>query len=79
MASPQIWLEVLAWTKALFDVTTSSVKVYDAYRNHVDEKDTQQEAARASKAYSTFSEEEVAALLELLHGCRDRFIAQGVR
>ncbi|MGA2273248.1 MAG: hypothetical protein ABSH00_06815 [Bryobacteraceae bacterium] len=77
MASPQIWLEVLASIKALFDATTSSVDVYDAYRKHRDEKDTQQEAARASTAYSTFSEQEVTAMLERLNGCRDRFIAQG--
>ena len=30
-----------------------------------------------SRAYSTFSEAEVAAMLERLTGCRDRFIDQG--
>ena len=77
MASAQIWLEVLAWTKALFDATTSSINVYDAYNKHKGERDTQQEASRASMAYSTFSEEEVNAMLDRLKGCRDRFVEQG--
>lgn len=77
MASPQVWLDVLAWTKALFDAATASVNVYDAYRRHHDETDTQQEAARVSAVFSTFSEEEVASILNRLMGCRDRFVVQG--
>jgi len=76
-ANPQLWLEVLAWTKALFDATTSSVNLYDAYTKHKAERDTQEEASRVSSVYSTFSEEEVNAILKRLHGCRDRFVTQG--
>lgn len=77
MATAQTWLEVLAWTKALFEAATSSVNLYDTYQKHKAERDTQEEASRVSQAFSTFSEEEVGAMLERLKGCRDRFIAQG--
>lgn len=77
MATPQTWLEVLAWTKALFDMITASENVYDAYERHKNERDTQQEARRVSTAFSTYSEQEINAMLDRLKGCRDRFIDQG--
>jgi hypothetical protein len=77
MASPQAWLEVLAWTKALFDFVTSSANLYDAYERHKGESDTQKEALRVSEVFSSFSDEEVNAMEERLKGCRDRFIEQG--
>jgi hypothetical protein len=77
MASPQTWLEVLAWTKAIFEGITSSANLYDTFSKYSKDKDTISEASRVSVAYSTFSEEEVIAILQRLKGCRDRFIEQG--
>lgn len=77
MASPEVWLEVLAWTKALFETTKASIDVFATYRKCHADKDTIQEARRVSTAYSTYSQEEVKALLRRLEGCRDRFIEQG--
>ena len=59
MASAAIWLEVLSWIKALFEATTLGADVYKAYEQHKGERETQQEAARISMAYSTFSDQEV--------------------
>jgi len=77
MATAQIWLEVLATAKAVFDAATSTANFYDAYQKHKAEKDTQLEASRVSAAYSTYSDEEVLAILNRLNGCRDRFVTQG--
>jgi hypothetical protein len=77
MASAQTWLEVLAWTKALFEATTKGIDLYGAYRKYTRDRETLAEASRVSVVFSTFSEAEVAALLERLEGCRDRFVEQG--
>jgi hypothetical protein len=49
-------------------------RAYEKYKNS---PDTRLEAKRVSIQYSTFSEEEVEAMLKRLKGCRDRFIKQG--
>jgi hypothetical protein len=77
MASPEIWLEVLAWTKTLFEATTATIDLAATYRKHRQERDTIQEAARVSVVFSTYTEGEVQALSTRLQGCRDRFIKQG--
>jgi hypothetical protein len=77
MASFHAWLEVLSWIKALVDATTLRADLQKAYEQHRQEKDTIAEARRVSQTFSTYSEEEVEALLKLLKACRDRFIAQG--
>jgi hypothetical protein len=77
MASFHIWLEVLSWTKALFDGITLGADLYQALERHRNEADTIQEAQRVSKAYSTYSEREVEAILSRLQACRDRFIQEG--
>lgn len=77
MATPQVWLEVLAWTKALFEATTAGLDLYSTYQKYSTDSETIREASRVSIAYSTFSEEEVDAMLNRLKGCRDRFVAQG--
>jgi hypothetical protein len=55
---------------------TLGADILKAYEAHKNEQDTQQKARRVSRAVSTFSEEEVKAMLERLQGCRDRFIKQ---
>jgi hypothetical protein len=77
MASFHIWLEVLSWTKALFEATTLGADLRKAYQRHLREKDTIAEAQRVSQTFHTFSEEEVQALLDRLKACRDRFITEG--
>jgi ribosomal 50S subunit-associated protein YjgA (DUF615 family) len=77
MASPEIWLEVLSLTKALFDAVKLGEDVIESYRRHREEKDTIQESRRVSVALSTYSEKEVKAIFSRLEQCRDRFIKQG--
>jgi hypothetical protein len=76
MASFETWLQVLSLIKALFEAATLGDDIFKAYEKHKNEQDTQQEAKRVSRVYSTFSEEEVKAMLARLEGCRDRFIKQ---
>lgn len=77
MASPQAWLEVLSWMKALFEATKASVDLVATYKKYRSDKATVKESERVSIAFSTYSEEEVVALAGRLKGCRDRFIGQG--
>ena len=41
MASPAVWLEVLSWTKGLFDALEVGEDIYKAYEKHKKEPDTQ--------------------------------------
>jgi hypothetical protein len=77
MASPQTWLEVLSWVKALFDVSTLSAEAYSAYRRRRNEPDTRRAAELASVRYSTFSDRELEAIASRLEACRDRFVVEG--
>ncbi len=77
MGSFEVWLEVLSWTKALFEATTLGADLYQAYDRHRREKDTIAEARRVSETDSTYSPEEVAAILKRLQACRDRFVTEG--
>lgn len=77
MASPELWLEVLSLTKALFDAVKSGADVIDSYRKHRQERETIKESQRVSVAFSTYSEAELKAVLSRLEQCRDRFIRQG--
>lgn len=77
MVSPQTWLDVLAWTKALFEATKASIDLVATYRKYREDPATIREAFRVSAVYSTYEEGEIQALLKRLQGCRDRFMAQG--
>lgn len=77
MASPEIWLEVLSLTKALFDAVKSGEDVIASYRRHRQEQATIQESKRVSAKLSSYSQREVEAILSRLEECRDRFIKQG--
>jgi|SRR5579864_584615 len=77
MASFQVWLEVLSYIKALFEAITLGADVNEQYRKHRNEQDTIAEADRVSYTFSTFSEEEVKAILDRLKACRDRFVKEG--
>jgi hypothetical protein len=77
MGSFEIWLEVLSWTKALFEATTQGIDLYRAYEGHRREQSTIVEARRVSETDSTYSPAEVEAILKRLQACRDRFISEG--
>jgi hypothetical protein len=77
MASFHVWVEVLSWTKALFEATVLGADLRKAYERHRQEKDTIAEAERVSQTFSTYSEEEVQAILNRLKDCRDRFVKEG--
>ena len=77
MASFHIWLEVLSYVKALFEAITLGADVRQQYEKHRNERDTIAEAERVSQAFSTYSEQEVQAILDRLKACRDRFIEEG--
>jgi hypothetical protein len=77
MASFHVWLEVLSYVKALFEAITLGADVREQYQRHRNERDTIAEAERVSQAFSTFSEDEVQAILDRLKACQDRFIKEG--
>ena len=77
MASFQVWLEVLSWIKALFDAIKSGADLQSAFQRHRMERATIAEAQRVSRTFSTFSQQEVEAILKRLQSCRDRFISEG--
>ncbi len=77
MASFHVWLEVLSYVKALFEAITLGADVREQYEKHRSERDTIAEAERASQVFSTFSEQEVQAILDRLKACMDRFAKEG--
>lgn len=78
MASPQTWLEILAWLKTLFETTKATIDLTTTYQKYRQDRETIQESQRVSVAFaSTYSDTEVDALLKRIEACRDRFIAEG--
>lgn len=77
MASPFLWLEALAGIKSLYDLTQGAVDYAARLKFHREESATIAESFRASAAYSTYSDGEMAAIVKRIEGCRARFIAQG--
>lgn len=77
MASPLLWLEALAGFKALYDLVSGAPDYYARYRRHREEQETIAESRRASRVFSTFSDDEIRMLIEKIEGCRDRFMSQG--
>ena len=76
-ASFQTWLEVLSYTRALFEGITLGADVLEQYRKHRNERDTILEAERVSLVFSPYSEAEVQSILNRLKACQDRFISEG--
>jgi hypothetical protein len=77
MASPLLWLEALAGLKALYDLTQGAKEYVERLRFHRAEESTIVESRRASRAYSTYSDEEIESIVKRIEGCQARFIAQG--
>jgi hypothetical protein len=77
MADVLLWLEALAGLKALFDLTEGAGDYFSRYTAHKREQATVREARRAAQTLSTYSDDEVWAIIRRIEGCRDRFIEQG--
>jgi len=77
MATAETWIELLAWTKALFEATKATIDLTTTVQKYRDDPETKREAVRVSFAFSTFSEEEVDALAKRMSSCRSRFIEEG--
>jgi hypothetical protein len=77
MASPETWLEVLAWVKTLFEATKATIDLRQTYEHYRRDRETISESERVSVQFSSYSDDEVRALGGRVKGCRDRFIAQG--
>lgn len=77
MASFHIWLEVLSYVKAFFEAVTLGADLREQYQKHRNEQDTIAEARRVSEVFSTYSEQEVRAILDRLKACQDRFVKEG--
>jgi hypothetical protein len=77
VASFAAWLELLSYVKALFEALTLGVDVREQYRKHRSEAATIREARRASVTFSTYSNDEVRAILDRLKACAERFIKEG--
>jgi hypothetical protein len=76
MASVHVWLEVLSYIKALFEGITLGADVREQIEKHRKEPDTIAEAERVSLD-STYSDEEVQAILDRLKACEKRFVEEG--
>jgi hypothetical protein len=76
MAPFHVWLEVLSYVKALFEATMLGKDVREQIRQHRNEPATIAEARRLSLD-STYSDEEVEAILERLKACQELFVKEG--
>ncbi|MEO0552947.1 MAG: hypothetical protein AAF149_07100 [Bacteroidota bacterium] len=72
----ETWLEILSLMKGISDALLLGVNLDRAINKNREDPATRLEAERIV-GLATFSEEEVAAILKRLQGCRDRFIEQG--
>src|SRR5437868_2316511 len=77
MASSQNWLRLLAALKACHDLALSGVGFEKALLQHLNEADTQAEARRVSKLFTSYSDAEIEAILARINACKERFIREG--
>jgi hypothetical protein len=77
MAEVLLWLEALAGLKALYDLLEGVPDYVQSFQKHLREEDTIAEARRVAATFSTYSDDEIRALIKQIDGCRTRFIAQG--
>jgi len=77
MSNPLLWLEALAGLKALYDLAEGAPDYVANLRRHMEESATINEARRVAETFSTYSDDEIRAILKRIEGCRARFIAQG--
>jgi hypothetical protein len=77
IASPEVWLGLLAWTKALFDATKSTIDLTLAVQKYRNDPDTIRESQRVSVRFSTYSDVVIESFTEKLKGCDERMALQG--
>lgn len=77
MADATQWIELLAGIKTVFEATKAGINLASTLEKYRRDPETIQEADRVSRVFSTYSEAEIQHLIELVEGCRTRFIAQG--
>jgi hypothetical protein len=77
MANAFLWLEALAGLKALYDLASGVPDYVSSYLRHKEDQATIAESRRASETFSTYSDDELGAIIRRIEGCRDRFIEQG--
>jgi hypothetical protein len=77
MATPELWLELLSWTKALFDSTKATIDFVATVQKYKNDRATIQEANRVSVSFSTYDDSEIEALVQRMQQCRGQFAAEG--
>jgi hypothetical protein len=77
MALPD-WASIAAIISAMIDVVQIGRQTFSAYLKKRQDDPRLPERARALEAaLSTYSQEEVAAIVDRITACRDRFVAEG--
>lgn len=77
MASPDTWLQLIAYSKAISDSLSGAANIYELYRKYVADPATQIEAKEASDTYLTFTKKEIESLTKRLEFCIDQFVKGG--
>lgn len=54
MAPPDVWLQILAWTKTLFEATKAAIDFDDTYARYKNDRETLREARRVSIVFPRF-------------------------
>ena len=77
MASAQLWLELLAVSKAVFESTKAVIDFAATVQKYRRDPATIREAQRVSAQFSTYSDAEIDSLTKRMEACRMRFIDEG--
>ncbi|HEX4003872.1 MAG TPA: hypothetical protein VHX36_14575 [Candidatus Acidoferrales bacterium] len=77
MAGPEVWLNVISWSKTLFDASKSAIDLVATYHKYREDPETIKEAHHVSMV-STFSSYEIESLEERIENCRKLFAQEGV-
>jgi hypothetical protein len=77
MPSPAVWLELISWSKTLFEATKSGVDLVTTFQKYRNDPDTIREASDAAR-FSTFSDYEIESLQDRIENCKKLFAQEGV-
>lgn len=77
MPSPTVWLELISWSKTLFDATKSGIDLVSTFNKYRNDPATIREANKAASS-STFSDFEVESLQDRIENCKKLFAQEGV-
>ena len=76
MVPIQVWVEMISWSKTLFDASKSAIDLVSTFNKYQRDAKTIAEAQEARRV-STFSDEEVGSLAERIQNCRNVFTMEG--